>query len=368
MRIAVLLVALITVWPLTCQAAAPSDAPPQPSPPIVRGFVGRLPDTPRMKQWGANVVRVFVAGRGGSVEEQLQKLRELGNFKAVIVGSMGHFDFAKPELEQNLIKTWKDLAIRLLPYRDVIWGYDLVNEPKDDRQLPLPPKEWPGIATRITQAIRAIDDISWIIYEVGPGEMFAGFKNLERLPDQRVIYSCHYYFPHEFTHAGVKNIANTGLNEAMKKIDVHYPLEMADIGRSQDWLMNILWAPPLNVPKEKCIDWNKDFQKLLLQPVVEFQKKHNVPIYIGEFSTVRWGHVDDSMRYLREAIEIFEENGWSWSYHCFRGWSGWDPEQPEGQEHYWMQGMPLPARVDGDTHRGNLLKEAFQKNATVVKQ
>jgi hypothetical protein len=313
-----------------------------------------------MKQWGANVVRVFRRERGGEIEQQLQKLREMGGVKAVIIGinSSNGLDWTNPDLEERCCKTWGDLATRLLTYRDVIWGYDLVNEPLDRSQLPRPPREWRRIATRIIETIRGIDDRTWIIYEVGPGGMFAGFKDLEPLPDKRIIYSAHYYCPHEFTHTGVTMITGTMLPEAMKMIRVPYPLKISP----RHWEMDILQRPPMNIPRGKCLEWNKEFQRLILQPAVEFQKSLNVPIYAGEFSTVRWGDVDTSIRYLREAIELFEEYGWSWSYHAFNEWTGWNPEHPEGPDAYWMPGMPPPKPAESETRRAKLLKEAFRKN------
>jgi aryl-phospho-beta-D-glucosidase BglC (GH1 family) len=332
-----------------------------PDPPIVRGFVGRLSDVPGMKEWGANVVRVFGVGRSGSLEPEMQKLRELG-FKAVIVGGMGETDWSQPGIQERLVKQWKETATRMLPYRDVIWGYDLINEPLDRKQLPYPPKEWRGIAIKIIEAIRAIDDKTWIIYEPGPGGRFLGFKNLEPLPDKHVIYSGHYYFPHEFTHAGVRNLAGTQLTEAMKNLNVTYPVKISDL-KGSNWGMDIFTGPPLNLPPDKCTSWDKDFQKLILQSAVEFQKKYNVPIYVGEFSTVRWGDVTASIRYLREAIELFEEFGWSWSYHAFNGFTGWNAEHPEGKENYWMQGMEIPKPATTETQRSKLLKKAFKKNS-----
>lgn len=353
MRIVCFKVALIIGLLAITEFIGKAQTNPQPDPPIVRGMGGRLADAQKIKQYGGNVIRVWL-GRSGDLEKEMLVMRELG-MKAVVVGGMGHFDYTDPQFEARFIQTWKDLATRLLPYRDVIWGYDLINEPMDKSQVPLAPKEWRGMAIRITEAIRTIDDSTWIIYEVGPGERATGFVNLEPLPDKRTIYGFHYYFPHEFTHAGVKS---GGLAGKYTNINVSYPTKINDIMKTDGWIVDLH-----NVPIEKCTEWNKDFQKLVFKPVLDFQKKYNVPIYIGEFSTVSWGNVDMSIRWLREAIEIFEENGWSWSYFMYNGWSGWDPEKPEGPEHYWEQGdVPAPKPSATETQRTRLLKEAFKKN------
>lgn len=345
-------------------ASPPAQEHPQPEPAVVRGFMGRARDAERIKAWGANVIRLSAVGRNGNVDglgEQLAHLRQLGGIKAVPFVFKMNPPWEDPAFAEDFARTWQEIARACLPYRDVIWGFDLLNEPKDQKQLPLPPRQWRDLAIKAMRAIREVDDRSWIVYEVGPGEMFAGFKNLEPLPDARVIYSFHYYFPHEFTHMGVKQLP-MGQTTKFESLNVRYPVKIASLGRSEDWLMNILQKPPLNVPPEQCVEWNQDFQRYLLQVVVEFQQRYRVPIYVGEFSTVRWGNVEDSIRYLREAIKIFEENGWSWSYHQFNGFPGWNPEQPEGPEYYWQIGMPEPKPAEKETRRAQLLKEAFKKN------
>ena len=74
--------------------------------------------------------------------------------------------------------------------------------------------------------------------------------------------------------------------------------------------------------------------KRALKPVVEFQRKYGVHIYIGEFSAIRWAPDDSACRYLKDLIDIFEAHGWDWSYHAFREWDGWSVEHgPDPKDH-----------------------------------
>jgi hypothetical protein len=57
-----------------------------------------------------------------------------------------------------------------------------------------------------------------------------------------------------------------------------------------------------------------------------FATKHQVPIYVGEFSCVRWAPGRSAYAYIADCLEIFTACGWSWTYHEFRGWPGWDAE------------------------------------------
>ena len=91
-----------------------------------------------------------------------------------------------------------------------------------------------------------------------------------------------------------------------------------------------------------------------LQPVIDFQRAHNVHIYIGEFSAIRWAPGDSACRYLRDVIEIFEEHGWDWSYHAFREWNGWSVEHGPDRNDAHPTAQP--------TDRQLLLREWFGKN------
>lgn len=53
-QVALLVLCALTILPRA--EAAPQSEAPQPSPPVVRGFVGQPADAARMKKWGANVI------------------------------------------------------------------------------------------------------------------------------------------------------------------------------------------------------------------------------------------------------------------------------------------------------------------------
>ena len=72
--------------------------------------------------------------------------------------------------------------------------------------------------------------------------------------------------------------------------------------------------------------WDKAQLEKALQPVITFQSRFGVHIYIGEFSVIRWAPDESACRYLSDLIDIFESHSWDWSYHAFREWSGWSVE------------------------------------------
>ena len=93
--------------------------------------------------------------------------------------------------------------------------------------------------------------------------------------------------------------------------------------------------------------------------VLEFQQKYDVPIYVGEFSAIRWAPENSAYRYLNDVIEIFEEYGWDWTYHAFREWSGWSVEHTEDRSNNSPATEP--------TERELLLRRYFKKNDRTAK-
>jgi hypothetical protein len=100
--------------------------------------------------------------------------------------------------------------------------------------------------------------------------------------------------------------------------------------------------------------WDKSQLRHVLQPVVDFQKKHNAKIYIGEFSAARWAPGDSAYNYLKDVIELFEEYGWDWTYHAFREWHVWNVEYSDGSS------SMEPSKTPGK--RQLLLRSWFDKN------
>jgi hypothetical protein len=346
--------------------------------PVVRGFMsgylgavdGHITPTDGnvfkdMRSWGANVARldIWPAGRWKAmatddfwqkglpvllnyIESSVMLARKAG-IKVVLdchypppVGTTlldhGREAFWKnPATAASLCRLWKAIAERMLPYQDTIYGYDLFNEPLDKGQLPHEPREWRAIAIQILKTIRTVDKDVWIIYEPGPGSLVGGFKGLVPLPDTHVIYSPHFYYPFEFCAQGVTAIEGTDLQRIMAEIHVHYP---STIGRYR---------------------WDKARLEQVLSVVDDFQKKWHVPIYVGEFSVVRWAPKKDAAQWLTDVIDLFETRGWSWSYHAFRESNLWSLEH---NEKYQLKGTPTPRPVPYETERAKVIKKALAKN------
>lgn len=149
----------------------------------------------------------------------------------------------------------------------------------------------------------------------------------------QVIYSTHFYDPGAFTHQGIHNIAGTDRLKVEEKINVRYPGVIDGVYYDKGKLAESL----------KIID--------------DFQARYPVPWFIGEFSVVRWAPAGSGEQFLRDALELFEERKWSWTYHAFREHHCWSLEH-DGQ--FWREGMPSPKPV-GDTPRGQVVRNFLTK-------
>ncbi|MBS1772111.1 MAG: cellulase family glycosylhydrolase [Bacteroidetes bacterium] len=228
-----------------------------------------------------------------------------------------HRLFAEKIWQDNYINTWKDLAMR---YKDnpTIYGYDIANEPQDgiikDGAV-----GWPTLASMAAHEIRAIDKTHYIIVEARGGNVgsLAGFQPID-VPG--IIYSFHMYEPHSITHQNIFS----------KRRPTPYP---GRVGLKY---------------------WDRDRVFSVLQQIKDWQNKYNVPVYVGEFSCIRWAPGESAYNYLKDCIDFFEQAGWGWAYHAFREYDGWSVEHSGDKDD--------PNRTSEPTSRQKLLMEWFSKN------
>jgi endoglucanase len=230
--------------------------------------------------------------------------------------------------QQKTIEIWKTLARHYKGVKE-IFGYDLVNEPIDVLgqenigwdTVPGDVYNWWELADKISRAIREIDPETLIIME--PAQVtpyaFFGFKPLNIY---NVVYGPHMYMPYQFTHQGVFPCFDKTLR---------YP--GFELGGQI---------------------WDGDQIRHELQHVIDFQRKWGARIYVGEFSAVRWA--PGAYNYLKDITDVFEANGWDWTYHAFREYLGWSVELNDDKDH--------PTKVVTD--RQKLLMQLFSKNEKPV--
>lgn len=239
-----------------------------------------------------------------------------------------------PAARKMFLDCWREIAAICQNRQEEIW-FDLLNEPLNWNDMPSYPEKWPEWAQQCILEIRRIDKKHHIVIEPGPGGLSWGFKDFPLLhdPENKLIYSTHQYQPHAYTMQGIEDITGTDLKQSYLKEGLRWPGIFSDSGGGH---------------------WDKKrLEEKELAHVIEFQKKHKVRIYIGEFSVARWA--PDAAQYLEDCISIFEKYGWDWSYHAFRENHIWSLEHEDTRR-------ADPQKSAVPTKRAEVIKKYLKKN------
>lgn len=299
--------------------------------------------------WKANTIRVMVGGEkyypdglllsnyDAVLEEELLRMDELvgwctANGLKLNIGLAGLSDglFSSQAAQTRLINAWKLIAERY-KNNSTVWAFDLANEPVISKQYPYNYTypidnsilRWPELAEALVNAIREIDPVKAIIIEsLNYGITLDDIKPIDAsVPN--IVYSVHMYIPRQLTHQFGPEI------------------------------------PAYSYPGTiDGVYYDKAKLKQLLAPLKAYQDKYRVPIYIGEFSCIRWAPNNSAYNYIRDCIEIFEEYNWDYDYYSFRTWNGWSVEHSNG---YYDNVFPTTK-----TDRELLLRSYFQQNLAQV--
>ena len=299
--------------------------------------------------WKANSIRVMIGGEKyypdglqlpdyeSILQTELVRMDTLvkwcnTNGLRMNVGMAGLSDglFKSQAAQTRLINAWKLVAARY-KNSNAVWAYDIANEPivspyPYNYTYPLDNSimMWPQLADTLVKEIRKIDAEKGIIIEsLNYNINMDDIKPIDAsIPN--IIYSVHMYQPQALTHQQFSSQTPAYTYPGM--IDNVY--------------------------------YDKAKLKEILAPMKAYQDKYRVPIYIGEFSCIRWAPNNSAYNYLRDCIEIFEEYNWDYAYNTFRTWDGWSVEHSTS----WYDSV-LPATK---TDRELLFRSYFQQNSTGI--
>ena len=233
--------------------------------------------------------------------------------------SLGRAVFYNRQYNDHFVKVWQVIAQRYKG-NPTVWGYDLINEPVQ-KKTPDGSMDFIQTQIRASKVIWKIDQKTPIIFEVDNWDSPDRFISLKPVPISNVIYEVHMYQTSLYTHQGVYN----------KATNIVYP---GMIGGKL---------------------YNKNTLRKILQPVRNFQLKYHVPVYVGEFSAVRWA--PGAAHYINDCIDIFEEYGWNWTYCAYRVSNFWDVEYENGTLR-----TEKAKKAIQDTDRKKVLLKWFSKN------
>jgi len=177
---------------------------------------------------------------------------------------------------------WRFIAQRYSE-RSVVVGYDLMVEPHPNT-VGRSSADWNNLAAAITDSIRKVDSDTPIIIETVLWANVQQFSEIQPTGDTRTVYSFHQYNPDCYT-----NQEENGT--------ISYPGTFQCEGQT--------------------VNLNKPWLQQDLSFAVNFSQAHNVPIFAGEFGSVRW--VPNATQYHTDLLALFEQFGWNYAVYVWRG-------------------------------------------------
>jgi endoglucanase len=205
----------------------------------------------------------------------------------------------------KVINTWLLLAKRYKKESPNLLFFEIYNEPP-----PINPKVWKDAAYNIVTAIRKVDAKRTLIVGASNYNSIYELSRMERLADENIIYTFHFYEPFLFTHQGADwvgdQVATTGIPFPYN-VKTYPPINPTVIGT---WGENNYF--------QYRVDGNEQSIRDKLQIVKNWSNKYYVPIICGEYGVYRkYTDEQSRCRYIkavRQALKNLDIPGIHWDY------------------------------------------------------
>jgi len=213
---------------------------------------------------------------------------------------------------ERFLMLWRDLAKHYADRNPDLIFYEIMNEPEERD-----PYRWAGVQARAAAVIRSVAPKNTII---AAGPNWSGIADLltqEPLPDGNVIYTFHFYEPHEFTHQG----ASWGGAYWIYTHDIPYPPTEQSL---QSSIAQVPDAANRYAFEHYWLDhWDAQRIKLQIDAAAAWGKQHNVPLLCNEFGAYRRVTPEASrMQWIHDVRSALEADGIAWTMWDYRGGFG----------------------------------------------
>lgn len=203
------------------------------------------------------------------------------------------------------IALWLNLTKRYIKESPDNLFFELYNEPPH-----MNPKVWKDAAYNIVTAIRGVDKKRTLIVGASNFNSIYELSRMERLADENIIYTFHFYEPFFFTHQGADwvgdQVATTGVPFPYSA-KTYPPINPKVIGT---WGEN-------NYYQYKN-DGNEQSVHDKLKIVKSWSNKYGVPVLCGEYGVFnKYTDADSRCRYIkavRKNLKAMNMPGILWDY------------------------------------------------------
>ncbi len=285
------------------------------------------PDFERMREWGVDHVRLPVdyfifesddnpgvyreaglsyvdktiewAGKNG-----INVVLDLHHAPGFFFGNGDKNDlFTNPKSQARFIAIWENFARR---YADVgcRLRFELLNELVWENADP-----WNDLWQRTAVAIHAITPERKVIVGGNFWNSINELKNLYVSDNPNIMYTFHMYEPFLFSHQRAGWIPNHVAYQKPVTYPYNYDDHAAYYGNN----------PPKYMGPGMVID--KTFLEKFFTPAIEFIRKNNRPLYLGEYGAIANADDDSAVRWYKEVADLCIQYGIGRAVWSYRGFS-----------------------------------------------
>jgi endoglucanase len=211
--------------------------------------------------------------------------------------------------QENFIKLWNDISIRLKNYPVSMVAYEIMNEPVADDH-----DDWNKLIAKAVKALRKLEPDRVLIIGSNKWQIPDTFPSLH-VPenDKNIILSTHTYAPLAFTHYLADWVAAKEY-----KGPVHYPGQIISDADYKKYVDTNNSALVQSLALTQGIYDRKRLAEILM-PAIQKARDLNLQLYCGEFGCLP--HVDraERLKYYSDIISTFEENNIAWCNWEYKG-------------------------------------------------
>jgi len=196
--------------------------------------------------------------------------------------------FTNKELQERFITLWGRTAKRYGKCENV--AFELLNEVVEESNV----DAWNSLIARTVSKIREYAPTTTVIYGGIQWNNVEKIKYLEKPADENIMFTFHYYSPMPFTHQRAPWVPTIDQNAT-----AYYPDEASGA--------------------------TIDYPRTVIKDGVEAAKRYGVKLYCGEFGVIDQAPVEDTLRWYKDTVKVFEEydiacSPWTYKWMSFGLW------------------------------------------------
>jgi endoglucanase len=290
-------------------------------------------DLGRIRQWGFNSVRLPVDSCFFEIapfQYDTSRLKRIDSFLSLaekngltvvldLHKAPGHsFDAVDrsandiwdrhSENRKRFLQIWSMLSKRCASREHLI--HEIMNEPVADRA-----EDWNELCEETIAVIRANDRAKPIVVESNLWGICRQFPELRKFRDDGIIYSFHFYEPMVITHQFAPWVAF--VNRDIYRKRVAYPGRPDGIAEAAETIAAADAHLSESLRGQDQL-WNAAALERCVEPVLAFQRKHQVPIYCGEFGCVVLADPETRKNWTTDVVRILAKHEISFAYWSYK--------------------------------------------------